>query len=179
MQAITPLNAPVSAEGNAVSVLGGSSTAGSTAGTSGAGAPGNAGSQDGSPDATASGTRGLGSGTQSGALVGAVVSAEGGSGTALGDARTTSGSADATPTGGTPARAIGSGADAAEGRHGTAANSCAEKISLSSASGPGPATAGPGSADLGSTAFSAVLFMLLGASLASMLRRKRSTAGNA
>jgi hypothetical protein len=125
------------------------------------------------------------------APLGGKLSADGGSFTVLAPAQTGFGGAGAVPTGDTPAAPDGSAAEgndtgasadvggvgSAEGTAGP--NACVANISLASAPGQGVSRAGIGDIDVGSTALSAALFMLLGASMASVFRRKRSQAVNA
>lgn len=104
-QALIPVNAPVAADGNAIAVLGRSSSdpAGPGSGSS-TGSGGAASSSDSTAGATTSGDHGLASGTQILIPVYAPVSTGGNSVSLLGDARSGAGTDGANPSSSHPAQ---------------------------------------------------------------------------
>ncbi|GAA2038077.1 hypothetical protein GCM10009740_32690 [Terrabacter terrae] len=213
-QLVVPVNAPVSAEGNSVSVLGDSQAASGSGASPGGDVPaeeGGLGSAEGedqpgepapdtpeSPETPASpepagsevgGVGGVGHLDCStvemsvpGAGAGAAWSTSGGLALRAGASTAVAGDSWAEPdaTGpqdtGAGAPVSGTGGLGGVDQPTTPADPCAANIALSSAGGHGVTTAGIGSGDLGATAVSALLLMLLAASLAGVIRRRGTVA---
>ncbi|GAA1973553.1 hypothetical protein GCM10009817_12210 [Terrabacter lapilli] len=154
-QVVAPVSAPLDVGGNAIAVLGRSSSASAGPGSgSGTGAGGAASSSDSTPGATTSGDQGLASGTQILIPVYAPVPTGGNAVSLLGDARSGTGTDGANPSSGHPAyphAPAGSGQTSTQGHEHPGAGAGPEPTTPAHEPAPmglfglGGAAGGPGS----------------------------------